>query len=523
MKCSDCLTGFLMSLVAAQVAADAPAYVSSLLEIEETIDHYQTADVNGDGRRDLLVGVWSEERGRELFVYHQKETGRFNTDRRQLIELKRDIIAYGTADVRDAPGDELIFVSRSGAFSYSTHKNSYAGNIKPLLQWRFVNSLANRNRILRLQHLADYNNDDRVDMLLPGPEGFGLFYGANQESFVPGPVLPEPYTNQEKSRPRVRMDFSTERGLEFHIDNESPFASLIEDPANHAQEEIAISSRGSNGTASILRLNTWTAAVYPASLNDDNLTDFVFVDDSETDPDEHRRLNLVYQTGSEPGIDVKQMDVPNRSGLFLSDFTGDGLTDFYSVDLKGGDQASVYFYRNRDGDFDPEKPDQVMRFSGFDVTVEFERLNGDDRPALVVSYYSLSAVEAVRNGNMLRTTLIYPAVQSGGEDKVLFANRPASRHEEKYSASEFKGLVQRMAFSADIDGDGLPDAVAVNNDGALVGHKVEQDYGIGATPFWRFNPRQIVGRFTPVSLNRDNSSDFVLQHQHALTILVSQP
>src|SRR5690606_30949487 len=135
---------------------------------------------------------------------------------------------------------------------------------------------------------------------------------------------------------------------------------------------------------------------------------------------------------------------------------------------QGSAASNVLIYLNRGKDnalFDFEKPDQVLRFSSYETRIDVRDLNGDGKPELLAAGYSLSAVDAIRDGNMLRTLLIYQGGKSN--DGSPFDRRPSFKLEEKFSATNFKGLVERVQFDSDVDGDGRNDAVSLDHQGAL--------------------------------------------------------
>ena len=66
-----------------------------------------------------------------------------------------------------------------------------------------------------------------------------------------------------------------------------------------------------------------------------------------------------------------------------------------------------------------------MRFSGYDVRLEFVDLAYEDKPVLNVSYYTIPVVDAIRNASINRTQLLYSTASA--EPGQLFARRPNSR------------------------------------------------------------------------------------------------
>ncbi len=134
-------------------------------------------------------------------------------------------------------------------------------------------------------------------------------------------------------------------------------------------------------------------------------------------------------------------------------------------------------------------------------------------------------MDALRSGSMLRSTLIYagnPAATDEGE-ALAFARRPQVKLEDKFSADSVKGLTERPHFSADLSGDGRKELLALDPKGAVTAKAIGEDLEIAGEPFWRFVPLHLVESVVPVVINQDDSTDFVLIHQDAVTVLVSRP
>ncbi|MGQ9425676.1 FG-GAP repeat domain-containing protein [Gilvimarinus sp. F26214L] len=504
----------------------APQYVASVIEPAQEIRSRAFGDLDGDGRQDLLLQVWSNQRGREILVYRQGEEGQYPGSPSQSIEIKRDIIAFALADLRDEPGEELLFFTRNGAYSFSSHKKSYAGNLKKLFDWELVNTVPETKSLGFLGRLRDYNGDGFVDLLLPGRERYALFRGDENGGFGQAQLFPKPYRDPRRdaqARPDVQV--TADNGLSIVVETPSVFAGLF--PDRSEEDEFSRRTLGRFGSRHyIMDLQRWLAAVHPARLNGDELQDFVFIDHSQEDEDAERRFNGVIQSaeGVKDEADWQQ-NLKGSGQVIVADFNGDQQDDILSVETRGNNQASLMFFANQGGAFDFKKPDQVMRFSGYEVEPTLQDLNGDGHPELIVSYYSLAAMDAIRSGSMVRTTLIYkgPGASGDGEGARLFDRRPDVKIEDKFSAQSVKGLTERPHFSADVDGDGRVEMTALDDDGALIASAISDDLQIADEPMWRFVPLHLIQSIFPQQLNADESTDLLLTHQNAVTVLVSRP
>jgi hypothetical protein len=526
-----------LSMMHATYVMAAVHYQASVIELEQEPQDSHFADVNGDQRADLIISAWSAERGRELLLFLQHDDGHFVGSPNQRIEIKKDIVAYTTADVRSETGEELLFFTRNAVYSYSATKNGYGGNLAQLLSWDFINTVPDKTSVALVEPPKDLTGDGLIDLLLPGKEHFALFVGQIDEKFSLVANFPKPYRNPEKQRGQTQVNFNYEDGLTIEINMPSAFNSLIAQPLEERNEPVSNRRRGRRAQ-SILDVERWIAPVMQATLNRDQLTDFIYIDDiadlnddTSKDAKDRHRLNVLYaqsqpsqiknsQAARDDYVKVNwQTELDIKSELRLTDLDGDGLTDMYIIDRRGNDDATLRFYVNHDGRFDSENSQQVMRFSGIDVDLDVVDIDNDTKPELIVGYYTISAVDALRNGNMVRTTLLYDNSTESGE---LFSRRPQSKREDKFSATAFRGITQRINFNADVDGDKVKEAVAMDNDGALTASAVNK-LTISNEPNWRFVPLHVIQQFELVDLNNDNSTDFLLHHQKALTVLVSQP
>ena len=121
-------------------------YVSSEIERDAERSRVVMEDMNGDDRLDLITSRWQRNVGRELLIYFQLEDGRYSPTPKP-IEIKTEIIAIGFADLRDDPGKELVLFANNGVFSLSTFVEGYAGNLKPLFEWKLIADVPNPDSV----------------------------------------------------------------------------------------------------------------------------------------------------------------------------------------------------------------------------------------------------------------------------------------------------------------------------------------------------------------------------------------
>ncbi|MBT8146303.1 MAG: VCBS repeat-containing protein, partial [Gammaproteobacteria bacterium] len=219
--------------------------------------------------------------------------------------------------------------------------------------------------------------------------------------------------------------------------------------------------------------------------------------------------------GSFPSTPDWQGPIDTRGDIRMMELNGDGLVDLVRLDGEGN-EWTAFFYLNSAASFDFDQPDQVMRFSGYDVNLQAIDIDRDGRPELNVSYYTIPVVEAIRNTSIVRTQLIYAQDSEG-----LFGRRPQSRLDESFSASNVRGLTEQMSIRDDIDGDGRPDALYITDEGAVAAKRIDDNLRIEDQPFWEYVPSRAVTGFNVMQLNQDGAPDLILRHSSSYTILVT--
>ena len=206
--------------------------------------------------------------------------------------------------------------------------------------------------------------------------------------------------------------------------------------------------------------------------------------------------------------------------LQLIDLNNDQQADLYR--LSGdGDEWDARFFLNHDGEFDLRQPNQILRFSGYDVRLSFIDIATEAPPVMNVSYYTVPVVDVIRNASIHRIQLLYGAAQV--ESNLLFNRRPDSRLQESFSASNVRGLSEQMSMRYDVDGDGSVDALYITDGGTLAAKKIGGDLRIADQPFWEYVSSRTVFGFEVLQLNNDSRPDLLLRHGTATTILVSAP
>ena len=486
------------------------------LNREENWDSLINHDMNGDGLKDLVYSHYSSAAGRELHILHQQLDGSFNSEP-QRIEIKTEIIAVGFADLRPDPGMELLLYAGAGVFSLSTAIEGYTGNLKPLLQWELIASVPDLEEVQFIDSLSDINNDGYIDLLLPGDTGFGVFLGGPDETFSLSSVF-DTNTEELTSAPRraqeadmdARLGINAEQGVVVEVSVSAP--SLYEDFVEQ-YDVNAIAERD------LLRTDIFTPSALVAELNGDARADVMYLTVGQ---DSLGQINIHYQSADSTFSAKPDWtgSLDTRGELQLVDINGDGNKDLLTLAGEGSDW-DARMYLNQNGEFDFSNPNQVMRFSGYDVNLDFVQLNSDTKPILSVNYYTIPVVDAIRSASINRIQLLYGHDQT--ETNQVFNRRPSMRLEESFSAANVLGLSEQMALNYDINGDGKADALYVTEKGTLAAKSINDDLSLSDSAFWEYISPRTVFEFEVLPLNNDSLPDLILRHGTSTSILVARP
>lgn len=524
-RAASCLTSQRRLLVASGfvLCAALPAallgqgnYAAFELKRENNFDPLYTHDINGDSLQDIIVASYDPAIGRELHIHLQQSDGSFAANPVR-VEIKTEIIAVGFADLRPRPGIELVLIANNGVFSLDPMQPGYAGNIKQLFEWNLTASMPDLERVQFFDAIDDFNNDGIPDMILPGIDEYGIFWGRGDERFDLVNSISSINASTaafERSNPGTQLDaqvsINAEDGvlIQLNANRRTPFADFLEQWQDNATNNDYL-----------MRAEQWMPSILYGNLNNDSLTDLIYLNVGE---DSFGQMNIHFQ--QQDNKFNQQPDwtasIDTRGNWRLVDINNDSVLDF--MRLRGdGDEWTVQLFLNNDGRFNLAEPNQIMRFSGYDLRLNFLQLQPDAAPVLNVSYYTIPVVDAIRNASINRTQLLYASAPAGSGQ--LFNRRPDSRLEESFSATNVRGLSEQMSLRYDVDGDGKKDALYITDNGTLAARKINPSLEIASDSFWEYVSSRNVFEFEVLSLNGDSIPDLLLRHGTSTTLLVGRP
>jgi len=153
-------------------------YVDASIEPKGQMLSWNFVDMEGDGSLELVMAVRTSDGERELHL-HRMRADRVDPEPYLEVHVFPDVLAWTVADVREEPGRELIFLTRSSAISYSTTLDGYRGNASVLVREEMIFDLPDPRT---LPYYAYVIHGDHVihgkagdSLLLPGRDGYSLW------------------------------------------------------------------------------------------------------------------------------------------------------------------------------------------------------------------------------------------------------------------------------------------------------------------------------------------------------------
>lgn len=452
-------------------------FVPTTLEPVGDLLGAELVDVFGDRRPEAVLAVRTPQGRRELRLHEIGPAGLVQVPL-VTVEILDEVIAWGVAELRPEPGRELFFLTRAGAYSFSTTKPGYRDNVA-----RFVDAPL-------LYDIAD------PEALPYWP--YVLATGAGERLLLPtltGPVLYGPDERPENGdglwKPEVRIEESVTEAAQPPRDR----AAAVSFSAAGFSASASLSGGrrllldGDPEPARLLASRRSYAAPALLDVDGDGAQDLVF----EHEEALHVHLARAGRFALEPDRReafpdyLKHEDDENvATELQLVDLDGDGDADVIARRRRDGDglenaDINLLLLRNDGKRLFPEQPTQVLRFEAAVLRVDVADANGDGRPDLVLRKFELPGLLGTVTG--LEFTLTH-LVFFGEKGARFFERKPALEQKRTFDESTIQEAIANRSMRLDADGDGLADLVEVDLAGRIAIRRLRKDKGFFTGTTW---------------------------------------
>ncbi len=434
------------------------------------------ADVDGDGRVDLVVSVSGDNR-RTLRVHLQQDgAALFNSQAAYELDLTEDVCAYAVGDVHVDPGSELVLFNAKGAFAWRPTAPEEERYVR-LVSGAFLWQLAERWKVWAWQDgVRDIDGDGLDDLLLPQHGGYLL--GFQERSVddalfktltvrLPGGDYWHNGLSLAAMRER-RITSSRRMGERFKLtDLNFPMGPLVQVaeavPAPHFRDfdgdgdldliaqspaELLVWLRGSTGPGAVRGYAAEPSLRFPLPVA----------------ADRKARLDISYSAHT-------------------ADLDGDGRADCVTVTSNTEDdirtQVLIYLQgRGQPADapiFGEEGvPQQLLLLDGFTGIPRFTDVDGDGLPDLVIGAVRPDLIDTMRASASKKLDVeLYVFLNRDG----AFSRSPDLTQIVPVSAEGLRNSRREIVsrFFADISGDGALDLLLRDEPTRLRVLKVERE------------------------------------------------
>ncbi len=501
-------------------AAAEVRYIDATLELEGSLLDQRIVDLLGDGEQSLCLALRKPGGERELRIYGITSRG-LSAAPVFSVPVLEDVTAFGFADVREEPGQELIFLTRSGAWSYSLTKRGYRGNIERLVSEDLLYDVPDSRTLSYWEYVLPAEGGDLL--LLPGNEGFAIWgprpsdepvpagearYISTADFGVPMRAVKQAGASSGVSASSGGLTVSISRGSRLFLGDDPAGGALLSDSKSYSAPALV-------------------------DVNGDGELDLV----TERDGKLHlhwAKDGLIEREPSriEEFPDYLQVTDSDLS-LEFADVDADGLLDLVAhieEDVDGLENAEhrILILINDGERLLPDEPRQVLRFEAAELSWNLAEVNGDDRPDLVLRKFELpSMLETVTGLEVTLTHLVFLAEPRG---KALFARRPVLKHERVFDENSAGEAIKSRKLELDCNGDGIPDLIEIDLQGRIVIRRLTFDSGFFSGDTWSLDEepwKSLDTRGSALSIsiadvNGDGVCDILSPGTKSLAVFLSQ-
>lgn len=443
------------------------------------------ADFDGDGRTDLMLvaldGVPPLE-SRTISVHLQQADGEFANPASHSLPVPRWSAVYDVADLKDSPGEELVLLRPDGVSILSLADASRT-------QWDLPVPAPST-----VAASSDERGFDRLQM---------VYHDFGTEPWIMVPQIGAVTALTADGSVQARIDAG--RRANYYVAKPAAIISVESDIQLFLDApKLGVGDVDGNGLSDIVATTRHEIRVF---LRDP---------DSGFSQQPSQAIPLTF---------VSKLDHSRGSGSLVPqvrDIDGDDLLDLMITHIEGSFTDSItttYIYRNRDGRWNMDEPDDRFISKGVWISDLLMPLDADERLELVRIQFRFSVFEMVE---LLLTRKIDAQIaihrlQPDGH----YQAKPWSRKKVSVGVSfdTFRPKGFMPTGGLDLNADGLMDFVTSAN-----GKGIQVYLGGGDGPFAR---RPSTQKFTSTGvirfadINDDRLTDFVLYNPQAFDAEVS--
>jgi hypothetical protein len=490
-------------------------------------------DMDGDGRKDLVVAVRAQRPGlaprRELRLHPMAADGTLATEPSLVLPVPDDVIVYGCADVGPDAGRELILMTRSGVHSFSPLASGLREGRRRLVTTELLFQVPSTRHLPSWSYVIE--RQGAPDLLVLPDAAHTSLWGPRPAAGAPGGTAAEdagdymrladfgrddPTASFSVKAPgavrasagglRVTIDTGTDKDL-FLGEAPEAYAAMLQSEARYRAPALA--DVDGDGRLDLLIYDDRKLAVHLSGP-----------DGPASQPTRVEELPAYLDRPADDLI------------LNLHDLDGDGDVDIYarlSPDERSGLDHAVfnYFILINDGQrLFPKEPDQLLRFEGTGTDSSVIDVDADGRPDLVITKYELPQAKDLLTGFKLRrSAYVYFA-----GDRQPFERKPSLRDEQSFSIESLQDALVNRHISGDLSDDGIADLVEMDISGRVAIRRILREstlfggskWSVEHPPWQRFDLGTDLTHMSVEDINGDGLVDIINHDKVSVTLLVSR-
>lgn len=490
------------------------AYLDASLDVDGTLLSAQFVNADDDPRPELCLVVLAASGRRELRVHDWTSSDLLERTPRRVVPILEDVICWTLADVRDEPGPELVFLTRSGAHAMSLAKEGLRGNIARLCETRLLYRVPDPRACPYWPWVLD--RPDRDLIVLPFEGGFAVF-GPAEDGYEALATFAEEALERDPEPDRrgdVRM---SDAGFGVALDR--AFRSDVLLPESRVP------------FGSFYSTSIEARAPGLCQVDGDGVRDLLVLRGDEL------HVFLSGSLGDEPSRIEPVPDYVTTLGedarIRFEDLDGDGDTDLVVTVENSGDDGDGFEDSDRtllllenDGErLFPEAPAQTLRFRAAELDLTFTDVDGDGTPDLFVRAVNLPSLASLATGFRFKMT---SSLHLGSEGR--FESKPALKSSRTYDESSIQGAIAQRSIGLDCSGDGIADLVEIDLKGRIAMRRVQFEssffggdrWTLEEAPWKRFDTRGAILRLDVADWNGDGLADVLSTSADRVTVLLSR-